>query len=107
LSSVANFLLLSLAKQIQRRFAQRCVVRTATQKKISRTEIFAHMQTNLRIPAKMSGSGSCSEQDNRASGFAWVAREPQLIFGAGWRASSQRSIDYHNLARLRHRKKLA
>src|ERR1035438_1018605 len=93
LSSVANVFLLSSAKQVQRRFAQRCEVRTAAQKKISRREIFAHVQTNLRIPAKMSGSGSCSEQDDNASGFAWVAREPQLMFGAGWRASSQRSID--------------
>ena len=31
----------------------------------------------------------------RASGFAWFAREPQLMCGAKGRASSQRSIDYH------------
>ena len=32
-----------------------------------------------------------------ASGFAWVAREPELIFGAEGRASSQRSTEYHGL----------
>jgi hypothetical protein len=26
--------------------------------------------------------GGCSEQDDSASGFAWVAREPELMFGA-------------------------
>ena len=31
---------------------------------------------------KKSGLNSRSEQDVRASGFAWVAREPQLICGA-------------------------
>ena len=31
-----------------------------------------------------------------ASGFTWVAREPQLMVGAEGRASSLRSIDYHN-----------
>ena len=41
-------------------------------------------------------SGSCSEQDDSASGFAWLAREPQLMCGAKGRASSQRSIDYHS-----------
>jgi hypothetical protein len=37
----------------------------------------------------------CSEQDDRASGFAWYAREPELMCGAKGRASSQRSTDYH------------
>jgi hypothetical protein len=37
-----------------------------------------------------------SEQDGSASGFAWVAREPELMCGAKGRASSLRSIDYHN-----------
>jgi hypothetical protein len=32
-----------------------------------------------------------------ASGFTWVAREPQLMVGAKGRASAQRSIDYHVL----------
>src|ERR1019366_998069 len=40
-------------------------------------------------------SGSCSEEDDGASGFAWLAREPKLMCGAKGRASSQRSIDYH------------
>ncbi len=30
-----------------------------------------------------------------ASGFSWVAREPQLMYGAKGRASLQRSTDYH------------
>jgi hypothetical protein len=45
-------------------------------------------------------SGNYSEQDGCASGFAWFAREPKLIFGAEGRASSQRSIDYHKAARI-------
>ena len=45
-------------------------------------------------------SGSCSDQDDSASGFAWVAREPQLMCGAEGRASSQRSIDYHSPPRF-------
>jgi hypothetical protein len=40
-------------------------------------------------------SGGFSEQDDSASGFAWVAREPQLMYGAMGRASSQRSVEYH------------
>ena len=52
--------------------------------------------THLRSsPQKTAVSSHCSEQDVRASGFAWVAREPQLMCGAKGRASSQRSIDYH------------
>lgn len=31
---------------------------------------------------KRSGLSDRSEQDVRASGFAWVAREPQLMYGA-------------------------
>ena len=46
-------------------------------------------------PQKTAVSSHCSEQDVRASGFAWYAREPQLMCGAKGRASSQRSIDYH------------
>jgi hypothetical protein len=34
--------------------------------------------------------GSCSEEDHSASGFAWVAREPELMVGAEGRSSSQR-----------------
>jgi hypothetical protein len=45
-----------------------------------------------------------SEQDGSASGFAWVAREPQLMCGAMGRASSLRSTDYHNCIRLRQHK---
>jgi len=45
-----------------------------------------------------------SEQDDSASGFAWVAREPQLICGAKGRASSLRSIDYHKFSCLRQHK---
>lgn len=48
--------------------------------------------TVIRIAA---GINFCSEQDDRASGFAWLAREPQLMCGAKGRASSQRSTDYH------------
>jgi hypothetical protein len=59
-----------------------------------RTQICGH-------PQKEAVSGSCSEQDDSASGSAWLAREPQLMYGAKGRASSQRSIDYHNLARSR------
>ena len=33
-----------------------------------------------------------------ASGFTWVAREPQLMDGAMGRASAQRFIEYHVLA---------
>jgi len=40
-------------------------------------------------------SGGFSEQDDSASGFAWVAREPQLMYGAKGRASSQRFLEYH------------
>jgi hypothetical protein len=35
-------------------------------------------------------SNICSEQDGRASGFAWLAREPKLMCGAKGRASLQR-----------------
>jgi hypothetical protein len=45
-----------------------------------------------------------SEQDGSASGFAWVAREPKLMCGAKGRASSLRSIDYHNPACFRQHK---
>jgi hypothetical protein len=33
-----------------------------------------------------------------ASGFTWVAREPQLMVGAKVRASAQRSTEYHVLS---------
>jgi hypothetical protein len=47
--------------------------------------------------------GFSSEQDVGASGFSWVAREPQLIVGAKGRTSSQRSLEYHKLSgRLQH-----
>ncbi|MGD0801088.1 MAG: hypothetical protein ABR906_07225 [Terracidiphilus sp.] len=49
------------------------------------------------IRTKNAVSRVCSEQDDSASGFAWVAREPQLIFGAEGRASSQRLSEYHIL----------
>jgi hypothetical protein len=47
---------------------------------------------------------SCSEQDERASGFACFAREPQLMDGAEGRASLQRELEYHNF-RVRNRQK--
>ena len=34
-----------------------------------------------------------------ASGFAWFAREPKLMYGAKGRASSQRSAEYHSPSR--------
>ncbi len=40
--------------------------------------------------AKMRFQGGCSEEDHSASGFAWVAREPELMVGAEGRISSQR-----------------
>jgi hypothetical protein len=46
---------------------------------------------------KMRFQGGCSEQDDSASGFAWVAREPELMFGAEGRSSSQRFQGYHDL----------
>jgi hypothetical protein len=44
----------------------------------------AHVQTRIAISRiKKSGvRNSRSEQDVRASGFAWVARKPKLISGA-------------------------
>jgi len=43
----------------------------------------ARADTNSRFPAeKEAVSRSRSEQDIRASGFSWVAREPKLICGA-------------------------
>ena len=43
----------------------------------------AHIaDTDSRPPHKKSGLNNRSEQDGRASGFAWVAREPKLICGA-------------------------
>jgi hypothetical protein len=48
-------------------------------------------RTRSRVdPHQMRLQGGCSEQDDSASGFAWVAREPKLMFGAEGRASSQR-----------------
>ena len=57
----------------------------------------ARTDADLRLPAKkVAVSVHCSEQDDRASGFAWLAREPQLMCGAKGRTSSLRSIDYHS-----------
>ena len=39
-----------------------------------------------------------------ASGFTWFAREPELIYGAEGRASSQRSVEYHSRPRPRQLK---
>src|SRR5271157_2184001 len=59
---------------------------------------------SLRVPADAdkparsrvtADSKNGSEQDDRASGFAWYAREPQLMCGAKGRASSQRFTEYH------------
>jgi hypothetical protein len=57
-----------------------------------------HTKASLRLPAKTAAKNICSEQDDCASGFAWIAREPQLMCGAKGRASLQRSTDYHNPA---------
>ncbi len=81
--------------------AQRCQACAMAHQKISRWKSSRHMDTNLRFRKKYAASVNRSEQDDNASGFAWVAREPQLIYGAGWRASSQRSIDYHSLPAVR------
>jgi hypothetical protein len=54
--------------------------------------------THLRFIIRKKTSGLKIVARNRmirASGFAWVAREPKLMCGAKGRASSQRSIDYH------------
>ena len=55
----------------------------------------AHNAPAAIIRKKRRSQNHCSEQDVRASGFSWYAREPQLMCGAKGRASSQRSIDYH------------
>ena len=46
----------------------------------------------------------CSEQDDYASGFAWLAREPQLMCGAKGRASLQRHQEYHSQSSVRQPK---
>ena len=57
----------------------------------------------ITLPAS-SAAVFFSEQDGSASGIAWVAREPQLMYGAKVRTSLLRSIDYHNFACLRQYK---
>jgi hypothetical protein len=73
-------------------------------KKISKVD-FGNLRACRGRPAvsrkKEAVSGDSSEQDDSASGFAWVAREPKLMVGAEGRASSQRSIDYHSLPGIR------
>jgi hypothetical protein len=49
------------------------------QKEISKSSACGHRPAVTR--KKEAVSGSCSEQDDSASGFAWVAREPQLMLG--------------------------
>ncbi len=91
----------------KRRFAPFCApVRgpdpERAKKRFSLENPRAHADTDLRSPAKNEAvSGGFSEQDGCASGFTWVAREPELMDGAKGRASSQRLVEYHNLPRLR------
>jgi hypothetical protein len=66
------------------------------EKRFPHGNLSAQADTNLRSPAKKEAvSGSFSEQDGSASGFSWIAREPELMYGAEGRASSQRSVEYH------------
>jgi hypothetical protein len=60
------------------------MVRSYALKKISqKMGISARAEADLRLPAKKEAvSMNRSEQDDGASGFAWVAREPQLMCGA-------------------------
>jgi hypothetical protein len=51
-------------------------------------------------PHKKAVSGVSRNRMTSASGFTWVAREPQLMFGAKGRASAQRFLEYHHLARF-------
>src|ERR1017187_9950347 len=87
----------SRAIEIQHCIARWCVVRPKHANKDFRKEISEHMRTQIcgHPQKKEAVSGSCSEEDDGASGFAWLAREPKLMCGAEGRASSQRSIDYH------------
>lgn len=82
---------------MRRRFAHRCSVRSYARKKDFLAEILARADTDLRLPAKKKRFQVVAR--NRmtcASGFHLAAREPQLMYGAKGRASSQRSIDYHD-----------
>jgi hypothetical protein len=56
LSSIAKIILLSYAIEIKHRIAHRCMVTSRMrEKKISRVEIKARAQMDLRLPAKRSG----------------------------------------------------
>jgi hypothetical protein len=51
----------------------------------------------LRVQLQLSAGAAkiFLEQEDNATGYAWNAREPQLMCGAKGRASSHRSTDYH------------
>jgi hypothetical protein len=68
-----------------------------TRKKISKMETKARAEIDLRLPAKRKRFQIIARNRmTSASGFTWFAREPELIFGAEGRASSQRSTEYHS-----------
>jgi hypothetical protein len=63
-------------------------------------EIFssAHKRarTNPRYPAKNAVFFVARNRMTALQVLAWLAREPELMYGAKGRASSQRSTDYHS-----------